>query len=525
MPEAIEIMFRGRRLDYYVNPDRVPLSAGDQVVVESDRGIDLGEIRHLAVPVELTEKRPRFKSILRRASERDLRTRERQHEDDRNAVGVCKDLIRRLRLDMKLIDAESQLDGNLMTFYFTAEQRVDFRELVKELATVFKTRIELRQIGARDAAKRIGGIGPCGREYCCSTWLKDFSPVTLKMAKNQGLALAPAKISGGCGRLMCCLMYEDPFYKEMVKLFPKQGSRFVIEGIEYQVVANDFFREVIRLRDREGNSREYPVEEFPIPREDWKGGVRAKGAPSRGGHGSGCHKPDPQPIGMKNARGRREDERGREDRPRPDRGREKRKKIPLEKAPGFEGAPLLRKGEGKPARPSPSASGECAPEPQEMVRFEARKRRERDGGEIGSGVDRTTHDLSDAELVASSDPPGGTSPGSGDARDQGRRRDPNDSDVREGADARGADAREGRPEGEGRRRRRRRRRRGRGEGAEASGEPTAARPEGPGADRPPRGGEAPPEGEGRHGRRRRRRRDGSGRPEGPSDRSDRPSRD
>jgi len=490
MPEAIEIMFRGRRLDYYVNPDRVPLVAGDLVVVESDRGVDLGEVRHLAVAVELTEKRPRFKTIVRRASDRDLSNRERQREEDRRAIGVCRDLIKKLRLEMKLIDAETQLDGNLMTFYFTAEQRVDFRELVKELATIFKTRIELRQIGARDAAKRIGGIGPCGREYCCSTWLKDFSPVTLKMAKNQGLALAPAKISGGCGRLMCCLMYEDPFYKEMVKLFPKQGSRFVIDGIEYQVVANDFFREVIRMRDREGNAREYPVEEFPIPKEHWKGGVRAKGAPSRGGSGSGCHKPDPKPIGMKNARGRRDEEGPKgKDRPRPDRPREKRKKIPLEKAPGFEGAPLLRKGEGKGSTPPP-AKGESEPTPQEMVRFEARKRREEDGGDIGSGVDRTTHDLNDADLVASSDPPD-------DARPEARNR-------RSGE------------EGEGRRRRRRRRRRGRGEGAEASGEGP-----GSGGDRPERGdrggrsdrddrpdGDGGGPGEGRRRRRRRRRRGG-----------------
>lgn len=189
----------------------------------------------------------------------------------------------KLRLDMKLVDAESQIDGNRMTFYFTAEQRVDFRELVKELAAIFKTRIELRQIGARDAAKRLGGIGPCGREYCCSTWLKSFSPVTLKMAKGQGLALAPSKISGGCGRLMCCLMYEDPFYREMTRVFPKVGTRFDRDGQTIQVVHNDFFREVVRLSDGEGNTEECPIAEFPFERGRWTGAVKPKGADKRGG--------------------------------------------------------------------------------------------------------------------------------------------------------------------------------------------------------------------------------------------------
>ncbi len=438
MADAIEVEFKGQRLDYFVNPDRVAIASGDKVLVEAERGVDLGEVRHIAVARQPNEKLGRFRSILRRATSRDLKTQTRLRAEEAEAVRICRERVKRLRLDMKLIDAESQHDGNLITFFFTAEQRVDFRELVKELASIFKTRIELRQIGARDAAKRIGGIGPCGREYCCSTWLKDFSPVTLKMAKNQGLALAPTKISGGCGRLMCCLMYEDPFYKEVVKLYPKQGAKFEIGGELVVVSGNDYFRQVVRTRNAEGVVTEYAIEDFPVPRSQWRGGaVRPRGAPGRGGAGSGCHKPDPRPTGMKNARGRRENDDAPAERSDPGR---RSGRIPITRTRDFEGAPLLAKGRGRRG-PSDPPSGDETPSPVEMVRLEAEARRRADAGDIGSG--RSGSDRSDAELVAFAD-----------AEDAGR------SAER----ARRDDDRDGEPR---RRRSRRRRRRGDARSAEA----------------------------------------------------------
>jgi cell fate regulator YaaT (PSP1 superfamily) len=469
MPEAIEVVFKRQRLEYFVNPERVPIASGDYVVVEADRGHDLGKVRHLAVSVSRPDKEGRFRTIVRRAERDDLdRLTELRSEED-EAKAFCKERIRHFGLAMKLVDVESQLDGNLITFYFTAEARVDFRDLVKELASEFRTRIELRQIGARDSAKRLGGIGPCGREYCCSTWLKEFQPVTLKMAKNQGLALAPSKISGGCGRLMCCLMYEDPVYRELAKLFPKQGSRFEIQGKLLVVVANDYFREVVRLRDEEGTPFEWPIEQFPIPREEWRGAVRAKGAPGRGGSGSGCGKSDPKPTGMVHARGASgargaEDESGpegdspraregdmrgpREGDARTDRGR----RIPIERAPEFGGAPLLKGGRGRrpPERPAGPQS-ECTP--ADLVRFRASERRREDGGTMGSRVDQPPPDSDalDADLVSWADPPKGDDPG------------------REGAS--GSDR-----GGRFRRRRRRGRRSGGGGSSSRPGGPPAPRP-------------------------------------------------
>ncbi len=281
MPEAIEIIFKGRRLDYFVNPERVPVSAGDHVIVEAERGIDMGRVAHLAVEARRPEKERRFRSIIRRADEQDFRNQNRVRAEEREALKICRERIQEFKLEMKLLDAESQVDGNRITFFFTAEQRVDFRELVKDLAGIFKTRIELRQIGARDAAKRIGGLGPCGREYCCATWLKTFSPVTLKMAKNQGMSLSPSKISGGCGRLMCCLTYEDPFYKEMTQLFPKVGTQFVLDDKPLTVSHNDIFREVVIALDADGSPREWSIAEFPLPRDLWDGAVVGKGAVAR----------------------------------------------------------------------------------------------------------------------------------------------------------------------------------------------------------------------------------------------------
>jgi len=421
MPEAIEIVFKRRRLDYFVNPERVPIASGDYVVVEADRGLDLGQVRHLAVSVPRPERTGRFRTIVRRADTDDIEQLAELRKEEEEAKALCKERIRHFGLDMKLVDVEGQLDGNLITFYFTAESRVDFRDLVKELAAEFRTRIELRQIGARDAAKRLGGIGPCGREYCCSTWLKEFQPVTLKMAKNQGLALAPSKISGGCGRLMCCLMYEDPTYRELSKLFPKQGSKFEVEGKLLVVVANDFFRETVRLRDEEGNSVEWSIEEFPVPREEWRGAVRQKGAPGRGGSGSGCSKPDPKPTGMTNARALRRESGGEGARP-------------------FGGAPLLQGGRGRRADAPKSA-----PTPQDLVRLRAAERRREDGAVRGSGREMDPPNAEgdegpplEGDLIAWSDPPKEAPPSGGAGAERGRFRRRRRRGSRSGGGGRGS---------------------------------------------------------------------------------------
>jgi cell fate regulator YaaT (PSP1 superfamily) len=167
------------------------------------------------------------------------------------------------QLDMKLVDTEWQFDGNKIIFYFTAEKRVDFRQLVKDLAAIFKTRIELKQIGVRDEARRLGGFGRCGYRLCCATFLNEFEPVTLRAAKEQKLSLNPSQISGICGRLMCCLMYERVFYKEQSKKFPKEGKEYIsIEGREERVSGLDMFNEMVELQSREGFKRKISLEEF-----------------------------------------------------------------------------------------------------------------------------------------------------------------------------------------------------------------------------------------------------------------------
>ncbi len=196
---------------------------GDVVIVEVERGVDYGQV--LTEPVQAPKVDESFKKILRPAAEADLKQIEENRKKAREASQTCSQKIQEHKLDMKLVGAEYAFDRSKILFYFTSEGRVDFRNLVKDLAKVFKARIELRQIGVRDEAKMFGGFGPCGRELCCCRFLKDFEPVTIKMAKDQNLPLNPPKISGLCGRLMCCLSYEHRHYKEMSRGLPREGER------------------------------------------------------------------------------------------------------------------------------------------------------------------------------------------------------------------------------------------------------------------------------------------------------------
>ncbi len=203
--------------------ESIALKAGDFVIVEVDRGIDYGQVQGEPALVEKPD--DSVKKIVRLANDADKKQIEENRKKAHDASVSCSQKIQEHKLDMKLVGAEYSFDRSKILFYFTAEGRVDFRELVKDLAKVFKARIELRQIGVRDEAKMCGGFGPCGRELCCCRFLKDFEPVTIKMAKDQNLSLNPPKISGLCGRLMCCLSYEHKHYKEMNRGLPREGER------------------------------------------------------------------------------------------------------------------------------------------------------------------------------------------------------------------------------------------------------------------------------------------------------------
>ena len=224
MAEVIGVRFKEVGKIYYFDPDGQELKKGDRVIVETVRGVECGEVALENREISDEEIVKPLKKLIRKADEKDLRTLEENKKKEKNAFGICQKKIADHKLDMKLVDVEYTFDGGKVLFYFTADGRVDFRELVKDLAGVFRTRIELRQIGVRDESKMIGGLGICGRPFCCRSFLGDFQPVSIKMAKEQGLSLNPTKISGTCGRLMCCLKYEQNAYEYLLKITPKPGA-------------------------------------------------------------------------------------------------------------------------------------------------------------------------------------------------------------------------------------------------------------------------------------------------------------
>lgn len=220
---AVGVRFKKAGKIYYFDPGFLELKPGDAVVVETVRGLEYGSV--VTGPVEIEIEPANLKPVVRKATPEDTRQALANREKERQAFRICQEKIAAHGLPMKLIGVDYVLDGSRIIFYFTAEGRVDFRQLVRDLAGVFKTRIELRQVGVRDEAKMLGGIGPCGRELCCGTWLSEFAPISIKMAKGQHLVLNPAKISGICGRLMCCLRFEAPNYQEEeVELEEDEGS-------------------------------------------------------------------------------------------------------------------------------------------------------------------------------------------------------------------------------------------------------------------------------------------------------------
>ena len=224
MVEIIGVRFKQVGKIYYFSPNGIEFNAGENVIVETARGVECGEVVIANRDVDESEIVPPLKEIIRKASQEDMKIVEKNHVKEKEAFDICLEKIAYRQLNMNLVDVECTFDNNKLLFYFTAENRVDFRELVKDLASVFRTRIELRQIGVRDEAKILGGLGICGREFCCKRHLGEFQPVSIKMAKEQGLSLNPSKISGTCGRLMCCLKHEQSSYEELLKITPKVGA-------------------------------------------------------------------------------------------------------------------------------------------------------------------------------------------------------------------------------------------------------------------------------------------------------------
>lgn len=262
MIKVIGVRFKKAGKIYYFDPANLDIKKENYVVVETARGIEFGECVIGIKEISEEEIVAPLKSVIRIASEEDIKKHEDNISKEKNAFDICLNKIQEHGLTMKLIDVEYTFDNNKVIFYFTADGRVDFRELVKDLATIFKTRIELRQIGVRDEAKMIGGLGQCGRPLCCSTFLGDFASVSIKMAKEQNLSLNPTKISGICGRLMCCLNYEQSTYEDIRKRLPKVGSIVETSEGKGEVVSNNTVKESVRVRLKKGE--EDILEDFKI---------------------------------------------------------------------------------------------------------------------------------------------------------------------------------------------------------------------------------------------------------------------
>lgn len=225
MTNVVGVKFKDAGKLYYFNPGKLDVDVGDNVIVETARGLEFGKITMGRTEVRESDLVAPLKNIIRVANEKDRKRHEENLAKKEEAMRLCQEKVDAHKLDMKLIDVEYTFDNSKIVFYFTADGRVDFRELVKDLASIFRMRIELRQIGVRDEAKMIGGVGNCGRSLCCSTWLTDFEPVSIKMAKVQNLSLNPSKISGICGRLMCCLKFENEVYSQLKKGMPSSGEK------------------------------------------------------------------------------------------------------------------------------------------------------------------------------------------------------------------------------------------------------------------------------------------------------------
>jgi cell fate regulator YaaT (PSP1 superfamily) len=264
MPDIVGIRFKKAGKVYYFDPAAVELKVNDFVVVQTARGVEMGEVTIAPKQVLANEVTGELKPIVRKATPEDIKRAQDFASREASAMVECQKMVAKLKLPMKLVEAEYNLDGTRLTFYFTSEERVDFRDLVRELTAFFRTRIELRQIGPRDQAKIVGGLGRCGRALCCGSFLTEFSPVSIKMAKEQDLPLDPMKISGVCGRLQCCLSYESAQYKEAKAAMPRRGQP-VITPSGPGVITNIFpLKETVVVEFESQASAEFPVSEIKL---------------------------------------------------------------------------------------------------------------------------------------------------------------------------------------------------------------------------------------------------------------------
>lgn len=267
MTKVIGVRFRKAGKVYYFSPGDEEIKAGQHVIVETARGVEYGHVVLGSHEVDDKKVIQPLKSVIRMATPADEETERRNKEKEKEAFKVCVEKIKKHNLSMKLIDTEYTFDNNKVLFYFTADGRIDFRELVKDLASVFKTRIELRQIGVRDETKIVGGIGICGRPLCCASYLSEFIPVSIKMAKEQNLSLNPTKISGVCGRLMCCLKYEEDTYEELNGRLPNIGDYVTTDdGLKGEVHSVGILRQLVKVivtvNNDEKEIREYKVDQL-----------------------------------------------------------------------------------------------------------------------------------------------------------------------------------------------------------------------------------------------------------------------
>lgn len=270
MIKIVGVRFRNAGKVYYFDPKGYKIGAGDHVIVETARGVEYGTVIGGIREVPDDKVILPLKAVIRVATQEDDARAQKNRAREKEAMRICSEKIRRHGLDMKLIDAEYTFDNNKVLFYFTADGRIDFRELVKDLAAVFKMRIELRQIGVRDETKILGGIGICGRVLCCNSFLSEFAPVSIKMAKEQNLSLNPGKISGVCGRLMCCLKHEEETYEELNRRLPNAGDYVTTDdGLKGEVSSVNVLRQLVKVLvevNDEKELREYKVEQLKFRR-------------------------------------------------------------------------------------------------------------------------------------------------------------------------------------------------------------------------------------------------------------------
>jgi cell fate regulator YaaT (PSP1 superfamily) len=289
MPAVVGVAFKQAGRIYSFDPSGHDLKVGDPVVTETSRGIEFGHVKHTAREVTPEQVVAPLKRVLRVANEADLAQVEANRERAERALALCRERVAARVLPMKLLRAEYTFDRSQITIYFSAEGRVDFRDLVKDLAAQLRTRIQLHQTGARDAAKLLGGIGPCGRTLCCSTWLTEFEPISMRMAKEQSLFLNPTKFSGVCGKLMCCLRYEYDHYRETKATMPALGGEVDTPDGRGRVAGHNVLKESVIVALQSGLEKEYPAGEIERPI------VRGCAVLAGGSCVGGCGTPEPNP--------------------------------------------------------------------------------------------------------------------------------------------------------------------------------------------------------------------------------------